>query len=475
MRFNSIEIDNSIDYERMEINMKKTTQISPQNAKGTRDFGPHESLKREYIINIMKTIFIRYGLCPLETPAIENLSTLTGKYGEEGDKLLFKILNSGDYLKNISEEKLTKENYKSISTQICERGLKYDLTIPFARFVSQNYSTLTFPFKRYQIQPVWRADRPQKGRYREFYQSDADIIGTKSLLAEIDLLQIFNDVFNKLKIQDIEIKINHRKILEDIAKKIGLYHQLEAFTAIIDKLDKIGKEKVFKELEAIGLQSAGHQALLAIFNLSKTNEENLHSLANLLGDKVQKQKGVQELLFILDITKNIHLKHIKFDPTLARGLDYYTGTIFEVKIKGPTLGSLGGGGRYDDLTSIFGIKDLSGVGISFGLERIYDLMNERNLFESLDYSLDYMIVNFSEDLVYDYHNLSIELRSINKSVEIYPEASKIKKQMNYANKKNISNVIFLGEDEKKAGIIRIKHMKSGNEKEIEIKNICQEI
>lgn len=445
--------------------------IKPQNAKGTRDFGPIETLRRNYIFDTIKKHFAQHGFMPLETPAVENLEVLTGKYGEEGDRLLFKILNSGDYLKKAKDEELANRDTKALTKKLCERGLRYDLTVPFARFVAKNRNDLAMPFKRYQIQNVWRADRPQKGRYREFYQCDADVIGTESLMAEVDLLQIFHDAFKDLGIDGVSIKINNRKILQGLADKIGALDKLTDLTIAIDKLDKIGKEKVFEELEAKGFSSSQLETLDPLFSITGDNGQKMEKLAELLTGNEIGEKGVQELRTIFNLTDSLNINTLDFDPTLARGLDYYTGAIFEVKLNDGSMGSIGAGGRYDDLTSLFGVKDLSGVGISFGAARIYDVMEERGLFKNIDDQLDYLFINFSDDMALDYMQLANKLRAKGHKAEVFPQAVKMKKQMNYANKRGVKHTVFFGEAEKEAGIIKIKNMESGDETEVSVSDL----
>ncbi|EQC43102.1 histidine--tRNA ligase [Bacteriovorax sp. DB6_IX] len=445
--------------------------VKPQNAKGTRDFGPVETNRRNYIFDTIKKHFKAHGFMPLETPAVENLDVLTGKYGEEGDKLLFKILNSGDYLKKVSDEQLQSRDARSMTRKISDRGLKYDLTVPFARYVAKNQNELAFPFKRFQIQPVWRADRPQKGRYREFYQCDADIIGTDSLLSEVSLMQIYNDSLIDLGIEGFSIKINNRKILQGFASKIGALEKLTDMTIAIDKLDKIGKEKVFEELRSKDFTEDQLTTLDPLFSLSGSNTEKLAQVKEVLsGDEIG-EKGVAELEFIFKYTDELGLKTLDFDATLARGLDYYTGAIFEVKLDDGSMGSIGAGGRYDDLTSLFGVKDLSGVGLSFGAARIYDVMEARGLFKNIDSRLDALFINFSDNLTSQYLKLATELRREGFSTDIYPQAAKMKKQMNYANKRGVRYTIFLGESEAEAGIVKVKNMDSGEDREVKISEI----
>lgn len=441
--------------------------IKPQNAKGTRDFGPLESARRNHIFEIIKKRFQSHGFMPLETPAVENLNVLTGKYGEEGDKLLFRVLNSGDFLKKVKPEDLEEKNLGAISAKMCDRGLRYDLTIPFARFVCANLNDLALPFKRYQIQPVWRADRPQKGRYREFYQCDGDIIGTESLLSEVSLVEVYHDVFNDLKINGVEIIINNRKILQGIASVLGVSDKLTDMTVAIDKLDKIGAEKVGEELLKRDFTQDQVTKLSTLLTLEGNSDEKLVKIKEFLGDDEIGKLGLEELEFVLSNVRELGIENLVFDPTLARGLDYYTGCIFEVKLVDGSMGSIGGGGRYDDLTSMFGQKEkLSGVGISFGAERIYDVMLDRGLFEEIGASVDYMIINMSDEDQKEYLQIARKFRTDGHSIEIYPTSAKMKKQMTYANKRGVKNVIFYGEAEKEKGVLQVKNMESGEQSEI---------
>ena len=449
--------------------------IRPQNAKGTRDFGPKETARRNFIFNTIAKHFKAHGFMPLETPAVENLDVLTGKYGEEGDQLLFKILNSGDYLKKVSDEQLNNRELRAITAKACDRGLRYDLTVPFARYVAKNQNDIHFPFKRFQIQPVWRADRPQKGRYREFYQCDADIIGTDSLLAEMDLLEIYDGAFKDLGIEGFSIKINNRKILQGIAEKMAAADRLTDLTIAIDKLDKIPAEKVIEELKTKGFDQKQLDVLTPLFSLTGSNDQKLEKLTSLLTGSAVGEKGLEELNFVLSTAKELEIDTIDFEPTLARGLNYYTGTIFEVKLIDGSMGSIGAGGRYDDLTGVFGVKDLSGVGISFGADRIYDVMETRGLFPEEANILDAIFLNFGNTMNTDYLKLSSELRKAGFSVEVYPKDQKLKKQMNYANKRGAKYALFLGESEKEAGVVKIKNMASGEEKEVKINDLVSSI
>ncbi|MCF6241623.1 MAG: histidine--tRNA ligase [Bacteroidales bacterium] len=439
----------------------------PSIPKGTRDFLPVEMLNREYIFDTIKSIFRKYGFLPIETPAMENLSTLLGKYGEEGDKLLFKILNSGDFLAKADEKLLAEKNSIKITNQISEKGLRYDLTVPFARYVVQHRNDLVFPFKRYQIQPVWRADRPQKGRYREFFQCDVDVIGSNSLLNEFELIQIIDEVFNVLKINTV-IKLNNRKILSGIAEIIGHADKIIDITVAIDKLDKIGLENVNKELLANGLPQEAINQLQPVIGLKGSNDEKITQLKKVLKDSEVGLKGIDEIETVLEYLKTSDVKaEIELDLTLARGLNYYTGAIIEVKAKDVQIGSICGGGRYDDLTGIFGLKDVSGVGVSFGADRIYDVLVQTNGFpETAMNSTQVFFVNFGkrEEL----YCLSIieKLRSRGVKTEIYPEPTKMKKQMNYANKKQIPFVVLAGENEIENQKVTLKNMETGEQKTI---------
>lgn len=449
--------------------------VRPQNAKGTRDFGPVETNRRNFIFDTIKKHFKVHGFMPIETPAVENLDVLTGKYGEEGDKLLFKILNSGDYLKKVSDEELQEKNTRSMTKKMCDRGLKYDLTVPFARFVAKNKNEIAFPFKRYQIQPVWRADRPQKGRYREFYQCDADIIGTESLLSEVDLMQIYNDALIDLGIEGFSIKINNRKILQGFASKIGALDKLTDMTIAIDKLDKIGKDKVFEELTEKGFSKEQLTTLDPLFSLTGSNDEKLAQVKEILTGDELGEKGISELEVIFNLAKTLDIKTLDFDATLARGLDYYTGAIYEVKLDDGSMGSIGAGGRYDDLTSLFGVKEqLSGVGISFGAARIYDVMEARGLFENIDARLDALFINFSDELAADYMTIATSMRKAGHTVDIYPSSAKMKKQMNFANKRGVKYAVFLGQSEKESGVVKVKNMDSGEDREIKIEELSKD-
>lgn len=433
--------------------------------KGTRDFGPEEMAKRNYIFNTIKEVYALYGFQQIETPALETLHTLMGKYGEEGDKLLFKILNSGDYLKNISDEELMGRNTLYLQTRLCEKGLRYDLTVPFARYVVMHRDELQLPFKRYQIQPVWRADRPQKGRYREFYQCDADVVGSDSLLNEVELMQIIDTVFQRFGVR-VQIKINDRKILSGIAEVIGEAEKIVDITVAIDKLEKIGIDSVNDELRHDGISEDAIEKLQPIIALSGTNEEKLNTIKEVLKDSEIGKKGVEELRFILGTLKEIGVKNeIQFDLTLARGLNYYTGAIFEVKALDTPMGSITGGGRYDNLTGIFGMPGLSGVGISFGADRIYDVLNALDLYPTEAISTTQLLfINFGEKETAYCLPIAAEVRKAGIRVEVYPDKAKMKKQMSYANAKKIPFVALAGENEIAAGKVTLKDMATGEQK-----------
>lgn len=444
----------------------------PSIPKGTRDFSPVEMVRRNYIFDTIKEVFQLYGFMPIETPAMENLSSLMGKYGEEGDKLLFKVLNSGDYLSKVRSEQLQEKNSVKLTPRISEKGLRYDLTVPFARYVVQHRNDIQFPFKRYQIQPVWRADRPQKGRYREFYQCDVDVIGSNSLVNEVELIQIVNDVYRRLKI-NVVIKLNNRKILAGIAEIIGEADKIVDITVAIDKLDKIGLENVNIELESKGISKEAIDTLQPIILLSGSNDEKIAKLKELLADSEIGIKGIEELETVFGYLQDFDLQTpVELDLTLARGLNYYTGAIFEVKSKDVEIGSITGGGRYDDLTGIFGLKDVSGVGISFGADRIYDVLNQLELFPSQGVaSTKVMFVNFgSKEEKYCLPILA-KLREAGINSEIYPSSQKMKKQMTYANSKKIQYVILVGESEIEEGLVSLKDMVSGEQEKIEVENL----
>ena len=438
--------------------------MKPSIPKGTRDFGPIEMSKRNYIFNTIREVYALYGFQQIETPAMETLSTLMGKYGEEGDKLLFKVLNSGDFLSKIPADELQQDNVLHLAARICEKGLRYDLTVPFARYVVMHREELQLPFKRYQIQPVWRADRPQKGRYREFYQCDADVVGSDSLLNEVELMQIVDTVFSRFGIR-VQIMINNRKILSGIAEVISAADKIVDITVAIDKLDKIGIDNVNVELSADGLTDEQIEKLQPIISLTGTNDEKLSTIAGVLQASETGLKGVEETRFILSTLKGLALHNeVQLDLTLARGLNYYTGAIFEVKALDVQIGSITGGGRYDNLTGIFGMPGLSGVGISFGADRIYDVLNQLDLYpkESMG-TTQLLFINFGEQEAAYCLSIINKVRENGIRAEIYPDAAKMKKQMSYANAKQIPFVALVGENEMNAGKVTLKNMESGEQ------------
>lgn len=436
----------------------------PSIPKGTRDFSPVEMAKRNYIFNTIREVFYRYGFQQIETPSMENLSTLMGKYGEEGDKLLFKIQNSGDYFSGLTDEELLSRNAAKLASKFCEKGLRYDLTVPFARYVVMHRDEITFPFKRFQIQPVWRADRPQKGRYREFYQCDADVVGSNSLLNEVELVQMIDAVFQKFGIR-VSIKINNRKILTGIAEIIGEADKIVDITVAIDKLDKIGLDNVNAELASKGIPQEAIDKLQPIILLSGSNEEKLATLKNVLAASETGLKGVEESEFILKTIAGLGIQsEVELDLTLARGLNYYTGAIFEVKTLDVQIGSISGGGRYDNLTGVFGMEGMSGVGISFGADRIYDVLNQLNLYpkEAVN-GTQLLFVNFGEAEAAYVLPVLAQVRAAGIRAEIYPDAAKMKKQMSYANAKMVPFVAIVGENEMKEGKVMLKNMTSGEQ------------
>ena len=449
---------------------------SPSIPKGTRDYSPDIMVKRNYIFDTIKSVFKLYGYMPLETPAMENLSTLMGKYGEEGDKLLFKILNSGDFIGNVPENELLERNSIRLTNKISEKGLRYELTVPFARFVVQHQSELTFPFKRYQIQPVWRADRPQKGRYREFYQCDVDVVGSNSLLHEVELIQMVDEVYRRLKI-NVRLLINNRKILAGIAETIGYPDKLIDITVAIDKMDKIGLENVNAELKEKGICDEAIEKLQPILNLEGNNLEKLEQLRTVLRESEVGLKGIEELATVFNYLDDLQIEtEIKLDLTLARGLSYYTGAIFEVKALDAQIGSITGGGRYDDLTGIFGLKNMSGVGISFGADRIFDVMQQLDLFpKDNTTTTQILFVNFGEKEEKYCLPLLKQLRTAGINTEIYPEAAKMKKQMGYADKKGIPYVALVGETEMQEGILSLKDMTSGEQTNLRIEEVIAKL
>lgn len=436
----------------------------PSIPKGTRDFSPTEMNRRNYIFATIRKVFEQFGYQPIETPAMENLSTLLGKYGEEGDKLLFKILNSGDFLSSVDQGELQEVNANRLATQISEKGLRYDLTVPFARYVVQHRNDITFPFRRYQIQPVWRADRPQKGRYREFYQCDADVIGSDSLINEAELLQIADQVFGQLGIEVI-LKLNNRKILAGIAEIIGHADKITDLTVAMDKLDKIGLEKVNEELAERGIDNQAIEQLQPIIQLSGSNTEKLEQLAKVLATSAEGQKGIAETAEVLRLSEAMGIQStLELDLTLARGLNYYTGAIIEVKAANVPMGSICGGGRYDNLTGIFGLPGISGVGISFGADRIYDVMLELSLFpEATASSTQVLLVNFGGEEEKVCIQMAAKLRKTGLNTELYPDNAKIKKQFSYADSKQIPWVIIIGENERTTGGYILKNMKTGEQ------------
>tara|TARA_B100000900_G_scaffold263923_1_gene225149 strand:+ start:99 stop:1460 length:1362 start_codon:yes stop_codon:yes gene_type:complete len=440
--------------------------------KGTRDFSSDVMMQRNYVFKTIESAFQRFGFMPIETPAMENLDTLIGKYGEEGDRLIFKILNSGDYLSKASLGGDTSS--KSLTKQISDKALRYDLTVPFARYVVQNRNNITFPFKRYQIQPVWRADKPQKGRFREFYQCDADVVGSDSLLYEVELVQLYDEVFDTLGLKDYSVCINNRKVLSGIAEVIGESDKLIDITLALDKLDKIGVEKVQEEMRIKGVGDEAIAKMTPLFELSGINTNKLDTLEAFLFNSEVGRKGIEELRFVLNMLSEIGLRKAKLelDVTLARGLNYYTGAIFEVKTNEVQMGSIGGGGRYDDLTSIFGLKDVSGVGISFGVDRICLVLEELSLFpELLNSCTQLMFVNFGEQEAAYCMKLLKKLRDLGVNAEIYPTAAKMKKQMNYADKKNVKYVVLVGEDEMATGNLTVKNMSEGTQQSLTIEDL----
>lgn len=453
----------------------------PSIPKGTRDFSPVEMARRNYLFDTIKSVFRRYGFQPLETPSMENLSTLLGKYGEEGDKLLFKVLNSGNFLKGIDAEEVQaaaeSDNPVVLGNRICEKGLRYDLTVPFARYVVQHQNELVFPFKRYQIQPVWRADRPQKGRYREFYQCDVDVVGSKSLLNEVELIQIVQEVFAALKIR-VTLKINNRKILYGISETIGHADKMMDITVAIDKLDKIGLDAVNEELAGRGLSPEAIAALRPILELSGSNREKLAAITAIIGEKsATGLKGIQEVTAILDYAEALGVAlPVELDLSLARGLNYYTGAIFEVKAMDFPMGSICGGGRYDDLTGIFGLPDTSGVGISFGADRIYDVLLGLDLFPAeTAQSVRALFVNFGGAEELGALRLLSEVRRAGIAAEIYPETAKMKKQFDYAQKRDILYMVFVGENELAARTATVKNIVTGEQRSIPFEAVADSL
>jgi len=435
----------------------------PSIVKGTRDFGPQEMARRNYIFNTIRSVYELYGFQQIETPAMETLQTLMGKYGEEGDKLLFKVLNSGDFLSKVSDEELQERNALHLAAKLCEKGLRYDLTVPFARYVVMHREELQMPFKRYQVQPVWRADRPQKGRYREFYQFDGDVVGSDSLLNEVELMQIVDTVFQRFGVR-VQIKINNRKILTGIAEVIGAADKIVDITVAIDKLDKIGIDNVNAELREDGLTEEQIQKLQPIISLEGTNDEKLDTIADVLKDSETGLKGVEELRFILSTLKDMLKNELQLDLTLARGLNYYTGAIFEVKALDVQIGSITGGGRYDNLTGIFGMPGLSGVGISFGVDRIYDVLNQLDAYpKDAVGSTQLLFINFGPAETAYCLPIAAKVRQAGIPTELFPDAVKMKKQMAYANAKQIPYVVLAGDNEIKEGKLTLKNMETGEQ------------
>lgn len=445
--------------------MSSSKPTAPAKAKGTRDFGPNQMAKRNFMLETIRSVFTKYGFLPLETPAMENLSVLTGKYGDEGDQLLFKILNSGDYLSKVSKD-ISSYSSKSLIPEIADKGLRYDLTVPFARYVVMNRNEINFPFRRYQIQPVWRADRPQKGRYREFLQCDADVIGTESLLCEAEIIMMLNEIFSKLKLVGYEIIINSRKFLTGLSEYLGQPDKENQLCVAIDKLDKVGQEKVFQELAELGFNEKALDKLELILAAEGDNQTKLKTLYTQFANVETATNGLNEVSEVLQLVEKMsgNTATVSFEPSLARGLSYYTGIIFEVRMLDGSIGSISGGGRYDDLTGVFGMPDISGVGISLGVERIYDVLEKRSLFkEDLKQNTKVLIINFGdENKVFALSTLG-ELRSNNISSELYPDNAKMKKQMSYADKSNIPIVIIAGAKELETNAINVKYMKSGEQ------------
>ena len=455
--------------------------IKPSLAKGTRDFSPVEMDKRNHIYNTLKSIFKKFGYSEIQTPSFENLSTLTGKYGDEGDKLIFKILNSGDYLAKTPESLLAEKNSNSLISHISEKALRYDLTVPFARYVVMHQNDITLPFKRFQIQPVWRADRPQRGRYREFYQCDVDVVGSPSLLNEAEFILIYNEALVELGLKDFNIKLNNRKILSGIAEVVGKPELIVDMTVAIDKLDKIGLDGVNKELLERGFTAKDLEVLKPIIELKGTNDEKLQSMKSVLSASEIGMKGISEIEEVFDYVKKFGRSDlldrvVEVDITLARGLNYYTGCIFEVKTNEVQMGSIGGGGRYDDLTGMFGLSGLTGVGVSFGADRIFDVLEELNLFPAEGTArTKLLVVNFDENLESYTLPLIYRLRESGIAVELYPSAAKIKKQMSYADSKRIPYVLLVGEEEVNSGLLSLKDMETGDQVKVSIDELVEKL
>ena len=455
--------------------------IKPSLAKGTRDFSPVEMDKRNHIYNTLKSIFKKFGYSEIQTPSFENLSTLTGKYGDEGDKLIFKILNSGDYLAKTPESLLAEKNSNSLISHISEKALRYDLTVPFARYVVMHQNDITLPFKRFQIQPVWRADRPQRGRYREFYQCDVDVVGSPSLLNEAEFILIYNEALVELGLKDFNIKLNNRKILSGIAEGVGKPELIVDMTVAIDKLDKIGLDGVNKELLERGFTAKDLEVLKPIIELKGINDEKLQSMKSVLSASEIGMKGISEIEEVFDYVKKFGRSDlldrvVEVDITLARGLNYYTGCIFEVKTNEVQMGSIGGGGRYDDLTGMFGLSGLTGVGVSFGADRIFDVLEELNLFPAEGTArTKLLVVNFDENLESYTLPLIYRLRESGIAVELYPSAAKIKKQMSYADSKRIPYVLLVGEEEVNSGLLSLKDMETGDQVKVSIDELVEKL
>ncbi|MFM6954021.1 MAG: histidine--tRNA ligase [Sphingobacteriaceae bacterium] len=449
----------------------------PTLPKGTRDFSPEEMVKRNFIFDTIKGVFRKFGYQEIQTPSMENLETLTGKYGDEGDKLIFKILNSGDFLSKVSPEELQAADAKKLTSKVSEKALRYDLTVPFARYVVAHQNEISLPFKRFQIQPVWRADRPQKGRYREFYQCDADVVGSESLLNEAEFVFIYHEALSQLGLKEVSILINNRKILSGIAEIIGKPELIIDMTVAIDKLDKIGLEGVIKELLERGFTQADIEKLQPIIELKGSNSEKIQSLKKVLASSELGQKGIEELESIFNYIQKLQIPNtttpnVALDITLARGLNYYTGAIFEVKSNEVAMGSIGGGGRYDDLTGMFGLKNLSGVGISFGADRIYDVLEELNAFpKNTTESTKVLISNFDEAAEAFALPILSQLRAAGIAAELYPQATKLKKQLSYADAKRIPYVILIGSEEMTSGLLSLKNMQSGEQQTLDIPSI----
>lgn len=457
--------------------MSASKPSAPTKAKGTRDFGPNQMAKRSFLLDTIKSVFTKYGFLPLETPAMENLSVLTGKYGDEGDQLLFKILNSGDYLSKISND-ISSYSSKNLIPEISEKGLRYDLTVPFARYVVMNRNEINFPFRRYQIQPVWRADRPQKGRYREFLQCDADVIGTESLLCEAEIIMMLNEIFTELRLEGYEILINSRKFLTGLSEYLGQPDKENQLCVAIDKLDKVGQEKVFQELAEQGFDANALNDLGPVLSTTGDNQERLDKLSKQFSSIETAKDGLNEVKEVLDLVKKMSgsTATVSFEPSLARGLSYYTGIIFEVRMLDGSIGSICGGGRYDDLTGVFGMPDVSGVGISLGIERIYDVIESRSLFkEDLYQNTKVLIINFGDENKDFALSALGELRRNNISSELYPDKAKMKKQMSYADKNNIPIVVIAGAQEVDTNTINVKDMKSGEQKTSSINELITTI